>query len=340
MDITRSFIDTAVTKALRDIQRDPERSIRNLVDLGSSFSRGRFQKGFLATAQTMLKQQKSAYYDAAKRIVKNIDHTNLKTFGVNLGYNSLTRGARKIRELEAELGINIPWAIYFEYKEGGGFATAQDFDRLITAGKEHGIFTYCFTCDVAAVPAALGFPRRHRDAAFVLFAKPGQFTPALLEHLSTAANLMVCLDAEDAHFLTNAAQLRAHKLLYSASVYYDDSTAATARSEEMMQRVLQSEGVFFSWIAARECSQETRHAMYEHALAIRKGQEYPVFVIDFFEDMLYIDRVISEQACFLGVGATGLVYAPDADGIREDENILTSPLRDILCRAMPRATYL
>ena len=65
----------------------------------------------------MLQNEKSAYYDLAKRIATGVDHDLVTTFGVNVGYNGFTKGARLIRRIEAERGFNIPWALHVGINE-------------------------------------------------------------------------------------------------------------------------------------------------------------------------------------------------------------------------------
>ena len=96
--ISRVLIETIVRKTLRDIEESPERSTRNLVDMALQFSNGRFQKYFLETARGMLENENSAYYALVRDAVGNIDHERLLNFGMNVGYNSCTSGARRIRE--------------------------------------------------------------------------------------------------------------------------------------------------------------------------------------------------------------------------------------------------
>lgn len=110
-DMTRVLVESTVRRTLKNIEESPHRETRNLVDLGLQFSSGRFQTRLLRQAQTMLQNQRSAYYDLVRRIVTTVDHDVIATFGVNLGYNSCTKGARQIREIEAERGCNIPWAL-------------------------------------------------------------------------------------------------------------------------------------------------------------------------------------------------------------------------------------
>jgi len=68
--MARMLVETVVKKALKSIQDDPERGIRNLVDMGLQFSEGRFQKNFFTVAQTMLQNENSAYYSLVRNMVK------------------------------------------------------------------------------------------------------------------------------------------------------------------------------------------------------------------------------------------------------------------------------
>ena len=96
-DMNRILVEGTIRRTLKSMKESPERTIRNLVDLGLNFSNGRFQTRFLKAAQEMLHNQKSAYYSLVKHVAASVDHDLLTTFGVNLGYNSCTLGAKRIR---------------------------------------------------------------------------------------------------------------------------------------------------------------------------------------------------------------------------------------------------
>lgn len=91
--LSRILIETTVRQTLKGLQEDPKRSIRNLVDMALQFSEGRFQNRFFGTAQTMLKNEGSAYYALVQDAASHIETEHLVTFGMNLGYNSCTWGA-------------------------------------------------------------------------------------------------------------------------------------------------------------------------------------------------------------------------------------------------------
>ena len=109
--IARTLIQTVVRQKLNAIKSDPERSLRNLVDMGLSFAVGGEQKRFLQQAQHALQDENSAYYRIIYDMALHVDTEHLMGFGMNLGYNSLTAGARTIRRLESECGYDIPWCL-------------------------------------------------------------------------------------------------------------------------------------------------------------------------------------------------------------------------------------
>ena len=144
--MSRFITGSVVKRTLKDIKDNPERSIRNLVDMALQFSGGRFQQDFFTTAQTMLQNENSAYYRLVRDIVSHADTDRLYTFGMNLGYNGCTAGAQRIRENEKKLECNIPWTVaiqmdseHFEEKE-------KQYQITIQAGEKLGIYVWMLFC--------------------------------------------------------------------------------------------------------------------------------------------------------------------------------------------------
>lgn len=114
-----------------------------MVDLGSMFAKGKYQKQFFSAAESELEKENSQYYNIAARIIEKTNEDALLSFRMNLGYNALTHGARKIRKFETEAGYNVPWVLLLELSENGSF-DAKSIDSLIHQGKDMGIFSYIF----------------------------------------------------------------------------------------------------------------------------------------------------------------------------------------------------
>ena len=103
--ISKILVESVVKKTLKAMKENPDRGIRNLVDMALQFSDGRFQKDFFAAAQTMLQNENSAYYRLVRDVVTYADADRLCTFGMNLGYNGCTVGAQRIRENEKKIRV-------------------------------------------------------------------------------------------------------------------------------------------------------------------------------------------------------------------------------------------
>lgn len=176
--IARTLIQTVVRQKLNAIKSDPERSLRNLVDMGLSFAAGSEQKRFLQQAQHALQDENSAYYRIIYDLALHVDTEHLMGFGMNLGYNSLTAGARTIRRLESECGYDIPWCLTLAIDRKGYTAHESDYTNLIEQGKRLGIYTYLIIAPELPV-GLFTLLRQQKDCAFLLFTSPDEHSPGM-----------------------------------------------------------------------------------------------------------------------------------------------------------------
>ena len=193
-DMTRVLVESTIRRTLKAMRESPEREARNLVDAGAQFSTGRFQTRLISHAQRMLQNSKSAYYALVKDVVTYADHDNIATFGVNLGYNSCTKGARLIRETEREKGFNIPWALHLRVSQEKLAGDPGLYPSILREGTSLGIYTYLLFVpgDAQAVlPLVMEYP----DCAFLLFLEGGQITPAFLEAATARRRPALCAAA-------------------------------------------------------------------------------------------------------------------------------------------------
>lgn len=336
MDITRSFIETAVAKALRDIQRDPDRGVRNIVDLGLRFSSARgAQRSFLHTAQKMLQNRRSAYYGVARRAAGQYDHEAVKAFGVNLGYHGFVKGAKELRRQQAALGVYLPWCavISISLRAGDGL-TVQALQSLIEQGKQLGMYTYCIDLQMEDLPDIAPLLQSQRDCAFVLAPTTNALDGQGIAQLAQCKNTAVCLRADREGYDDAAGQLLAAGCLFAAGIVYDDENAWQYLDGEWLDRLMPSDSLFAMTIAAPDCSPRTQKRMLAFARDIRDRQEHPMFVLDAFGDKAYMDKTISGRSCLLRIDAQGNAYSR-MHGTSPGGNVLFSPLVDVLRQIMP-----
>lgn len=216
--IARTLIQTVVRQKLNAIKSDPERSLRNLVDMGLSFAAGSEQKRFLQQAQRTLQNENSAYYRIIYDMALHVDTEHLMGFGMNLGYNSLTAGARTIRRLEVERGYDIPWCLTLVIDRKGYAAHEADYISLIEQGKRLGIYTYLIIAPELPV-GLFTLLRQQKDCAFLLFTSPDELTGDVIDTMAQLYHVMpVVRFGDGAEEVCDA--MRRREMLYSVFLPY------------------------------------------------------------------------------------------------------------------------
>lgn len=327
-DMTSVLVESNIRRTLKNIQEAPERATRNLIDLGLQFSSGRFQTRLFAQAQKMLQNQKSAYYDLVKRVVAAVDHDILTTVGINLGYNSCTRGARLIREIEEREGFNIPWALTLQLN-GERLAAEPDFyPSVLRQGMSLGIYTYLFF--VPGDPAGvLPLVESGPDCAFLLFLRGSQVSGSFVEKMKRIKNVMISVCTDEA--MPGACQkLREARLLYAVHQRYAEQDKARILSGDWLRSLLPERPAFAFLRAEFGCSARLQEEIYRYIASVRDGQQFPVVLMDLKRDALLIDQVISDGECLAGFDADGSLCT--YEDIRRDEaySIFCHPLEEIL----------
>ena len=215
------LMERIVRRELFEGRRDLRRSIRNLVDLGLEVSGGRLQKRMMGVFQTMLDREDSPYYDLILNTIHHVDHDWITTFGVNFGWNALTTGAVRIRELEAYRGHNIPWSLTLHMAAGPDSMTGGEYRRLVREGMELGICAYFLMPeDAPSVRTALELAGASRECAFLLFLPRGFDVNGQITALTMCRNIMLVIDTEEPDWMEMARTLREKKCLYSLCRHY------------------------------------------------------------------------------------------------------------------------
>ncbi|MBQ7004270.1 MAG: hypothetical protein IJN57_09965 [Oscillospiraceae bacterium] len=324
----RILIETFVRKALRDIQSAPERSIRNLVDMGLTFSKGRFQTRLFQSVQHMLTDEHSAYYPLVRNIVTNVEHDRLLHFGMNVGYNSCTLGAKKIREIEAEEGFNIPWTLYLEIDKDTFLQHQAGYDRLICQGKELGIYTWFISAD-GLCTELFDLLAKHDDCAFALLCNAQSLTDEMLEELAGLPHTLVSVELnEQAESLCSA--LRERKLLYAVHKTYTSSDVPEILNDDLLYDTQSLQAPITALIPGKDCTEAERKQVFDYIQRKREGQDFATVLWDVVQDVLGIDTIISEDCCSAGFKVDGTFFALADQHNTGEWNLFRHDLKAIL----------
>ena len=337
--LSRAMVESVVDRSLREIVSDPDRSLRKLVDLGNLLARGRSQKESFSLLSRVLENEGSPYYDMVRRIVQEVDREKLKCFGINLGWESWTVGAGRIRALEGERHYNIPWCLTFRLGGQPWALGAEDYRALLLQGQELGICSYFFFAeepgaDPGFLPElALQFSR----CAFFLFLPPAALKEPLLTAASRCGNLMLVLRTDADIWRAPDSRLRSDGCLHGLyRTYTCEEDAADITSGGWLNALGGDAGPAIFYVPARSCPPSVQEAVRRYALDARTAQSCSSFPVEYISDLLLVDHIISDEPCFLSVAPDGTVCGSRTG--REtvlDASLRSSTLTEVLERFFP-----
>ncbi len=330
-NVNRTLIETFVRQKLKEMQEDPDRCTRTLVDMALRFSTGRFQKDFFQAAQTMLENENSSYYALIQDVATHMDQEHLLTFGMNIGYNSCTAGARIIREIEARQGFNVPWAVTLLTDSDRYPAMEQAYQALIEQGKNLGIYTWVLYSDEKP-EALLPLVESQPDCAFVLFSDGGQMGSSFLNRAAELKNLMLMVEYND-RAEECCRQLRQRQTLYGVYLPYRQEEAAQVIRESTLQdaSALHPGVTIFLPMEPGERMKE-----YQFVLNARNEQKYRTLPFAMWEDIRRVDSIISDDAVVAVFDREGWLLRSGTGQPYEGLSIREKPLAEILATAFPR----
>lgn len=193
------IIDATVDRGLREIEEDPKRSIRKLADMGKQFSKGRFVQDLYTLFQELLRNDDSPYYTAIEHLLRHTERKALKDFGINIGYGSLTYGARQIRNHEKSRDYQIPWLLILRMNPSSpGSIDIEELDHIIRQGISLGIYTYAVRWPGPASGSSglADVFRKYPKCAFILFLPDAALSPEQMALLKPCTNVMTLFAAD------------------------------------------------------------------------------------------------------------------------------------------------
>lgn len=327
-DLSYALTETIVRKFFKEFKGSPKRSLRNIVDIALHFSEGRFQKEFFTAIQNMLRNKNSAYYTMIEDMVCDMDIDRLIDIGMNIGFNSCTKGAEKIRKIEADEGFNIPWSVSLII-DGEEYAENKDrLKRVIAEGNELGINTWMIRSNRAASDV-IELASVFLDDAFIVFCRPDEITDNLIIEDKQVKNIMFvieCIEGVEAA----CCKLRKEGILYSVFVIYGEESAEYIVDGQLFSNIEEMKPMFAGVAADRNCSSETVQKVYDYICETRNEQTYAMLPWDLLKDSEFIDSVISEDSCMACFDEYGRLITYKDGYIMTELNVFEQPLKQVL----------
>lgn len=333
--MSRMMVEIVVRKALKSIKDDPERSIRNLVDMAFHFSsEHRFPNDFFSDAQTMLQNENSAYYAMIRDLVTYTNTDRLFTFGMNLGYNGCTEGAKRLRSHEERMNCNIPWTISVQINTEKCEEALEKYHALICEGENLGIYTWMLFA-LNKPQTALVLAKAHPDSAFCIFCEADDLTAAFLDKTAELYNVMLVIRFEE-NAAKLCATLRNDGLLYSVWHQYGSKDVEAITNGDLFSSTQKLSPLFTVLIPDEHCPEDVRHLAYLAVKQVRKDQVYRTLAWEFQGDNDLIDSIISGDTCSVYFDQNGNLCNRRKTLTSKKQNLFQRSLYDILTSSYPK----
>ena len=333
-DTSRIMIRTFVKSALKDAEKSPERCTRNLVDMALNFSSNSSQQSFFSIARQMLNNENSPYYPLIEDVLKHMDKDKLLNFGLNIGYNSCTKGSAIIRQTENTEHFEIPWILGLETGDPSAENFLTDYQKIFDQGKTLGIYAYQLHITENPIPV-LELAARNSDCAVILFCKADLITEEFAEEASALNNILIGVEYGDMAD-TATLILRDHRLLYSLYYICSDETSGDITSGAFFRFAEEMHSPFAAVVPQRNCSPQIREDIYKLVLDSRNQQTYRTIPLDLSKDAEHAGNIISPPACIIGFDKNGHLHTACQDYTEDEANIFRHSLPEVLRKYFPQ----
>ena len=345
----RAAFGLAADKVLKYMNKTDDRTkaLLKLVDLTENFAKDRFQPGSYEAARKMIQDPDNKWDQYLNRLFDEVDPHVLKTTALNLGFDAMLYGTKLMHESREKYQCNIPWLILMDptsacnLKCTGCWAAEyghllnlsfEDMDRVITQGKELGIYFYMYTGGEPLVRKKdiIRLCEKHYDCEFHAFTNGTLVDDAFCEEMQRVGNLSLSISLEGFEEVNDLRRgvgvydkvmaamdkLKSHGLIFGTSICYTSKNIETVTSDEFLDMII-GKGCRFTWYfhympvgndAALDLlpTKEQREYMYHRIREIRGltgGKQ--LFAFDFQNDGEFVGGCIAGGRNYCHINANG-----------------------------------
>ena len=273
----RAALGKTVDLVLSHAEKDPAKTVGQIVDLSKQFYGNSFSEETYAHAKQTLTDPNSKWSKLINCMLNQLDPNVARTTALNLGYEAFFRGTKTIRENRVKYQCNIPWLILFDPTSAcnmhctGCWAaeyghrqslTFEEMDRVLTEAKELGTHACLFTGGEPLIRKKdiIRLCEKHRDMAFHAFTNGTLIDDDFCRELLRVGNFFVSVSIEgfeeandgrrgEGHFqkaLAAMELMHRYKIPFGVSICYTAKNYKTVTSDEFLDLLI-SKGCIFAW---------------------------------------------------------------------------------------------
>ena len=348
--VERAAFGAAIDGILKYVNKDEtgrEKAFLKLVDLSEKFMGDTFRKESYDAARRMIQDPDSKWMQYVNRILNEVDPHVIKMSALDYGFEAAFCGKKEINEMRVKHQCNIPWLILMDPTSAcnlhctGCWAAEygnrlnlsfEDMDRIVTQGKELGIYLYFFTGGEPLVRKddIIRLCEKHDDCGFHAFTNGTLIDEKFCQEMKRVGNFSVAISLEGFDEVNDLRRgkgvfdkvmhamdlMKENGLLFGTSICYTSANYKAVTSDEFMDMLI-SHGVRFNWYfhympigdganVNLMLNAEQREYMIHRVREIRgyTGGK-PIFCIDFQNDGEYIDGCIAGGRQYAHINPAG-----------------------------------
>ena len=275
----RAAFSLAADKVLKYMNKTDDRTkaLLKLVDLTENFAKDRFQPGSYEAARKMIQDPDNKWVQYLNRLFDEVDPHVLKTTALNLGFDAMLYGTKLMHESREKYQCNIPWLILMDptsacnLKCTGCWAAEyghllnlsfEDMDRVITQGKELGIYLYMLTGGEPLVRKkdVIRLCEKHNDCVFHAFTNGTLVDDEFCQEMQRVGNLSLSISLEGYEEVNDGRRgkgvyqkvmhamdlLKTYGLIFGTSICYTRANIDTVTSDKFLDMIIEK-GCRYAW---------------------------------------------------------------------------------------------
>lgn len=343
----RAMVGALVDMILGKLDKDREKGYLQLVDLAETFWGNGMSKENYNKVRAAIKDPDNRWVNFINRVLDETNPHVAKMAALNLGYEAFFRGTKMIRKNREKYQCNIPWLILFDPTSACNMHCAgcwagtygnrhnlsfDDMDRIITQGKELGIYLYMLTGGEPLVRKKdiLRLAEKHNDVEFSIYTNSTLIDDAFCKEVVRLGNLTFQLSIEGTPDTNDARRgnghyaavmdamdlLKKYGIIFGTSICYTRANMEAVTSDEFLNMIADKGarfGFFFHYMpvgneAVPELmpTVEQRKYMIQRIRYIRsKDCDIPFFPMDFQNDGEFVGGCIAGGRNYFHINSAG-----------------------------------
>lgn len=343
-NLTKNLETYGFNKVFSYLDSDYEKNISKILDWLELFDReGRYVDVYRFTREAITNPE-NCWNSYLKSVYSDLDKETRYMFFKNFIVNASIIGRKKQKKISEKENCNVPWAILMDptsacnLKCNGCWGaeygdklsmSLETLDRIITEGKELGIFMFIYSGGEPLVRKddIITLCEKHADCVFLAFTNSTLIDEDFAHEMKRVNNFVPAISIEGFEAATDSRRgqgtykriikameiLRDHRLLFGISTCYTSQNAEEVGSDEYIDAMIKMGAKFcwyFTYMPIGEnaptdliATDKQREFMYHQVRRFRK--EKPIFILDFWNDGEYVNGCIAGGRTYMHISANG-----------------------------------